>query len=412
MKQGLKKYIAHRTRGRGSLILLLLVSLFVTGGHSLAQEGLRMGSERMELLLPMLRGKRVGLMVNQSSVVGADKIHLLDTLLSHKIDVRKVFVPEHGFRGDVDAGKSVRSDVDGKTGLPIVSLYGSLKRPNAKMLADVDVLLFDIQDVGVRFYTYISSMHYLMDAASEYNKEVIVADRPNPNDFVDGPILEADCKSFIGIHPIPIAHGLTVAELALMINGERWLPSGKGACRLQVVPMQGWKHGDSYSLPIAPSPNLRTDKAIELYPSICIFEATIMSVGRGTDLPFTSLSYPHKAFGQRLYKPLPRKGADLNPKHKNKVCYGVDLRQTKLQSKTIDLSLLVRFYALAKEQGLELVNQNQLFGLLMGNKRVLRLLRQGASAESIRNSWQRDLDAYNQMRKKYLLYPDYNDGIR
>ncbi len=387
------------------LLLLCLVSV-LSIGDLISQNTLRMGSERMEVLLPMLQGKRIGLMVNQSSVVGSSQTHLLDTLLSHNIEVTKIFVPEHGFRGQVDAGKYVRNDIDQRTGLPIVSLYGKRKRPTAEMLNNVDILLFDIQDVGVRFYTYISSMHYLMDAAAEYNKLVIVADRPNPNDFVDGPILENDCKSFIGIHPIPIAHGLTVAELALMINGERWLDEGKKRCRLEVIPMEGWKHGDPYSLPIPPSPNLRTDKAIELYPSICIFEATIMSVGRGTNLAFTSLAYPHKAFGKKLYTPQPQKGADLNPKHRGKLCYGVDLSRSFIDKKEINLDWLVKYHAIAQREGLSLVNQRQLFSLLMGNKRILKMLQEGKSAQEIRASWLPSLEPYKILRRKYLLYPD------
>lgn len=387
-------------------IALLLLSFSVIL-QLRAQNGLRMGSERMELLLPMLRGKRVGLMVNQSSLVGTAHTHLLDTLLSQNIDVKKIFVPEHGFRGQVDAGKYVRNDIDQRTGLPIVSLYGKRKRPTAEMLANVDVLLFDIQDVGVRFYTYISSMHYLMDAAAEYNKSVIVADRPNPNDFVDGPILEKDCKSFIGIHPIPIAHGLTVAELALMINGERWLDEGRKRCRLEVIPMEGWKHGQPYSLPIPPSPNLRTDKAIELYPSICIFEATIMSVGRGTDLAFSSLAYPHKTFGKKLYTPQPQKGADLNPKHKGKLCYGIDLSNHSSPDKKINLDWLVKYHKIAKQAGLNLVNQRQLFSLIMGSKRILPMLQNGKTSEEIRASWLPALEPYKELRRKYLLYPDY-----
>lgn len=386
---------------------ILLVACFFLVCFVGQASQLRMGSERMDLLLPLLKGKRVALMVNQSSLVGKQQTHLLDTLIAEGVQVSKVFVPEHGFRGKVDAGKSVRSDRDAKTGLPIVSLYGKTKRPTAQMLQDVDVILFDIQDVGVRFYTYISSMHYIMDAAAEYNKEVVVADRPNPNDFVDGPILEADCKSFVGVHPIPIAHGLTVGELAQMINGEKWLSKGKGRCKLSVVPMQGWKHGDSYSLPIAPSPNLQSDRAIELYPSICIFEATIMSVGRGTKLPFLSVAYPHSAFGKKLYTPKPVVGADTNPRHKGKICYGMDLREKDFPKRQISLDLLVHYYAVTQRHGLELVNQNQMFSLLMGNKRILKMLRAGASAEEIRASWLPALEGYKVMRQKYLLYPDY-----
>lgn len=386
-------------------IILYSLFLLLSLGSALAQE-LRMGSDNIPQLQRLLEGKRVALMVNQSSVVGAKQTHLLDTLLSLGVQVKKVFVPEHGFRGNIDAGKRVNHGRDDKTGLPIVSLYGKQKRPSEAMLRDVDVVLFDLQDVGVRFYTYISSMHYIMDAAAEYGKQVIVCDRPNPNDFIDGPLLEADCKSFIGIHPIPIAHGLTVGELAKMINGERWL-SAQRVCQLEVVPMQGWQHGDAYSLPIPPSPNLQSDRAIELYPSICIFEATIMSVGRGTKLPFLSLSYPHASFGKKLYTPQPTRGADMKPRHQGRVCYGIDLRKHEIDTKQINLSELVRYYALAKKQGLELVDQRQMFSLLIGNKRILTMLRAGKSAEEIRASWLPSLEGYKTMRKKYLLYPDY-----
>lgn len=390
-----------------TIIVMGLVFIFSLMRLEATTDSLKMGSERLDILLPLLKSKRVGLMINQSSIVGDQKTHLLDTLLSRGVEVRKIFVPEHGFRGNVDAGKRVRSDVDVKTGLPIVSLYGKYKRPTREMLDDIDVLLFDIQDVGLRFYTYISSMHYLMDAAAEYGKEVIVADRPNPNDFVDGPILEPDCRSFVGIHPIPIAHGLTVGELAQMINGERWLTSGDKHCRLIVIPMQGWKHRDPYSLPVPPSPNLPNDRSIELYPSLCIFEATIMSVGRGTDLPFTSVAYPHRSFGKYVYTPQPRKGADLNPRHKGRKCYGLDLRDYSLRRGQIDLRLLVEYYAIARSQGLELVNQTQMFSLLMGTKRILPMLRKGMTAEEIRATWLPQLEEYKVLRRKYLLYQDY-----
>lgn len=409
------QHIGTNARAKTSFVGRNLLKTLVITGLVLAftlpalwaSEPLKMGSERMDILLPLLRNRRVGLMVNQSSRVGSSGTHLLDTLLSQGVRVQKIFVPEHGFRGRIDAGKRVRNDIDEQTGLPIISLYARNKRPTKQMLSDIDVLLFDIQDVGVRFYTYISSMHYLMDAAAEYDKEVIIADRPNPNDFVDGPILEAECRSFVGLHPIPIAHGLTVGELAKMINGEGWLMDGSRQCRLHVIPMLGWKHGDKYSLPVPPSPNLPTDKSIELYPSICIFEASIMSLGRGTDLPFVSVAYPHRAFGKRLYKPEPRLGADTNPRHRGKICYGIDLREHQLRQKQIDLSLLVEYYALAKAQGLELIDQTQMFYLLMGSKRILPMLRQGMSAEEIRLSWLPALEAYKAMRSKYLLYPDY-----
>ena len=279
----------------------------------------------MELLLPTLQGKRVALMVNQSSLVGSTGTHLVDTLLSQGINIVRLFVPEHGLRGKVDAGKNVRSGVDEKTGLPVVSLYGQRKRPTPEMLADIDLLVFDLQDVGTRFYTYISSMHYLMEACAEEGKTFVVCDRPNPNDFIDGPILEPDCRSFIGVDPLPVAHGMTVGELALMIDGERWLRGGN-TCHVKVIPMAGWSHGDPYELPVRPSPNLPNSRSIELYPSLCFFEATIMSVGRGTSKPFQAIGYPDKRFGSIVYTPQIKLGEDSNPRHKGKLCYGTALR--------------------------------------------------------------------------------------
>lgn len=360
----------------------------------------------MELLLPKLKGKRVALMVNQSSLVGPRQTHLLDTLLTSGVHVARVFVPEHGFRGTVDAGKYVRNGRDARTGTPIVSLYGRIKRPTPEMLRGVDVLLFDLQDVGTRFYTYISSMHYLMEAAAEQGKTIIVADRPNPNDYIDGPVLESDCRSFVGMHPIPIVHGLTVGELALMINGEGWL-RGRRRCRLEVIPMQGWSHGDSYTLPVRPSPNLADARAVELYPSLCLFEATIMSLGRGTDAPFRMLGYPHEQFGTHTFVPEVRVGADSNPRYRGQVCYGVDLTTASLPARQLSLRWLLHYQRVAEAQGLELIDRARMFELLAGNKRLASQIRQGLSEQEIRASWEADLARYRTLRSKYLLYPDY-----
>lgn len=382
------------------LRLLLLVLTYYTFG---LQAQVRVGAERMEVLLPLLEGQRVALMGNQSSIVGKERTHLLDTLLSLGISVRKVFVPEHGFRGTIDAGKYVRNGRDTKSGIPIISLYGKQKRPTETMLSDVDLILFDLQDVGARFYTYISSLHYLMEAAQEQEKTIIVCDRPNPNDYIDGPILEDDCRSFIGMHPIPVMHGLTVGELAMMINGERWLRSKK-PCRLEVVTIEGWQHGQPYSLPVRPSPNLPDDKSIELYPSLCFFEATIMSVGRGTDKPFRQIGYPHKSFGKHRFTPQIALGADSNPKHKDKLCYGIDLSQTQ-DARKLSLSWLIDYHRIAKRQGLELIDRRRTFELLIGNKKLYYQLQQGLSEKAIRATWRDGLEQYKTMRHKYLLYP-------
>lgn len=364
------------------------------------------GAERMELLLPTLQGKRVALMVNQSSLVGSTGTHLVDTLLSQGVNIVRLFVPEHGLRGKVDAGKNVRSGVDEKTGLPVVSLYGQRKRPTPEMLADIDLLVFDLQDVGTRFYTYISSMHYLMEACAEEGKTFVVCDRPNPNDFIDGPILEPDCRSFIGVDPLPVAHGMTVGELALMIDGERWLRGGN-TCHVKVIPMDGWSHGDPYELPVRPSPNLPNSRSIELYPSLCFFEATIMSVGRGTSKPFQAIGYPDKRFGSIVYTPQIKVGEDSNPRHKGKLCYGTDYTSVSLPKRQIALGPLLDYYRKADSLGLQLINQRQLFDLLAGTKKLRQQLSSGLSEEEIRASWQAGLKAFQAKRARYLLYTDY-----
>lgn len=364
------------------------------------------GAERMELLLPTLQGKRVALMVNQSSLVGSTGTHLVDTLLSQGINIVRLFVPEHGLRGKVDAGKNVRSGVDEKTGLPVVSLYGQRKRPTPEMLADIDLLVFDLQDVGTRFYTYISSMHYLMEACAEEGKTFVVCDRPNPNDFIDGPMLEPDCRSFIGVDPLPVAHGMTVGELALMIDGERWLRGGN-TCHVKVIPMDGWSHGDPYELPVRPSPNLPNSRSIELYPSLCFFEATIMSVGRGTSKPFQAIGYPDKRFGNIVYTPQIKLGEDSNPRHKGKLCYGTDYTSVSLPKRQIALGPLLDYYRKADSLGLQLINQRQLFDLLAGTKKLRQQLSSGLSEEEIRASWQAGLKAFQAKRARYLLYTDY-----
>lgn len=388
---------------------LLLVGVLSWAASAHAQKlptPVTVGAERMELLLPTLQGKRVALMVNQSSLVGSTGTHLVDTLLSQGVNIVRLFVPEHGLRGKVDAGKNVRSGVDEKTGLPVVSLYGQRKRPTPEMLADIDLLVFDLQDVGTRFYTYISSMHYLMEACAEEGKTFVVCDRPNPNDFIDGPILEPDCRSFIGVDPLPVAHGMTVGELALMIDGERWLRGGN-TCHVKVIPMAGWSHGDPYELPVRPSPNLPNSRSIELYPSLCFFEATIMSVGRGTSKPFQAIGHPDKRFGSIVYTPQIKLGEDSNPRHKGKLCYGTDYTSVSLPKRQIALGPLLDYYRKADSLGLQLINQRQLFDLLAGTKKLRQQLISDLSEDEIRASWQAGLKAFQAKRARYLLYTDY-----
>lgn len=390
------------------LFTLLLLGILLWGTPALAEtrSTVIVGAERMELLLPTLKGKRVALMVNQSSLVGSTGTHLVDTLLSQGINIVRLFVPEHGLRGKVDAGKSVRSGIDDKTGLPIVSLYGQRKRPTPEMLSDIDLLVFDLQDVGTRFYTYISSMHYLMEACAEEGKTFVVCDRPNPNDFIDGPILEGDCRSFVGVDPLPVLHGMTVGELALMIDGEGWLRGGR-TCHVKVIPMAGWSHGDPYTLPVRPSPNLPNSRAIELYPSLCFFEATIMSVGRGTAKPFQAIGYPDERFGDVVYTPAVKIGEDSNPRHKSKRCYGTDYTSAILPQRQLTLAPLIDYYRKADSLGLQLINQRQLFDLLAGTKKLREQLGAGLSEAEIRASWQAGLKAFQAKRARYLLYTDY-----
>lgn len=383
---------------------LLYVLSFPKSGFSQACPGdIVPGAQRTELWLPLLEGKRVGVIGNQTSLVKGDTL-LPEYLLAKDVQVVRLFSPEHGFRGEADAGEEVGSGRDPVSGLPVISLYGAKKKPSHEDLRGIEVLIFDLQDVGTRFYTYVSTMHYAMEAAAENGIPIVVLDRPNPNDFVDGPLLEADCKSFIGMHPIPILHGLTVGELALMINGEGWLSGGR-RCHLSVIPVKGWTHGQPYSLPIPPSPNLRSDGAVRLYPSLCLFEATVMSVGRGTENPFTCVGYPDRRFGDFSFVPQPGVG-DKNPKHRGKRCFGERFDSDKLV-KGFELSIFLQYFRLAERLGYSLVDRKRTFELLIGNKRLLGQIERGDSEEVITKRWEKDLKKYRELRKKYLIYPDY-----
>lgn len=388
-------------RNRTSLILLFLFAILFPGG---IDGKVTTGAERSEQYLPLIQGKRVGMVVNHTSTVGERQTHLLDTLLQQGIDVVRVFAPEHGFRGNADAGETVRNGKDLRTGIPIVSLYGSNKKPTAAQLTDIDVILFDIQDVGARFYTYISTMYYVMEACAEYNKEMIVLDRPNPCDYVEGPILKPAYRSFVGMLPIPVLHGCTVGELALMINGEGWIADGRSSrpCPLRVIPMTGWRHGEPYSLSIKPSPNLPNDQSIRLYASLCPFEATRISVGRGTTFPFQVLGAPNKKYGDFTFTPHPLPGFDKNPMHKNMTCYGTDLRNVN-DVNGFTLRYFMHYFRLSGE-GAAFFSRARWFDLLMGTDSVRKAILRGDSEDSIRNSWQKELQDYRKIREKYLLY--------
>lgn len=363
-----------------------------------------LAAERFDQYLDILKDKRVALVVNQTSTIG--EIHLVDTLRSLKVNIRKVFAPEHGFRGDHSAGAIVSNGIDTKSGLPVVSLYGKDKKPSVDMLRDIDVILFDIQDVGVRFYTYISTMHYVMEAAAEQGKSVVILDRPNPNGFyVDGPILEPTYKSFIGMHPIPIVHGLTVGELAGMINGEGWLKNG-AVCDIKVIQCENYSHDSMYQLPIQPSPNLPNMRSVYLYPYLGMFEGTNVSIGRGTSTPFQIIGRPgFKSDFAFMPKSIP--GVSDNPKYKDEVCTGVKVKDVEngdlFENPRMKLDWLILFFSTNEEANGPYFKS--FFYKLAGNKLLREQIEQGMSEGEIRTSWQPELRKYKEMRKKYLLYP-------
>lgn len=397
-----------------AFIWLAIVGLFLTLPCSMGAAGppnapLKLGAERLDVITRLLEGKRVGLVVNQTSILEKEQVHLLDALLAEGVDVKKVFAPEHGFRGTADAGQQIADSRDQKTGVPIISIYGKNKKPTTAQLQDLDVVVFDIQDVGARFYTYISTMHYVMEACADNGKEFVVLDRPNPNDFVDGPVREPDMESFVGVDPLPLLHGLTVGELAWMINKEGWLKSQPDTCRLKIVKMQNWKHGDPYWLPVKPSPNLPNDQAIRLYPSLCFFEATNISVGRGTYFPFQVIGFPDKKYGDFTFTPVSLAGFDTHPLQKDKACYGVDLREYPFEG-GLTLRFFLDFYQKADKDQAFFFARPRWFDLLAGTKKLRFQIVRGLTEQEIRESWQPALDAYKEMRKKYLLYPDYPAG--
>lgn len=381
-------------------VLLLLIFTLIPKLNIFSQN-LQLGADRIAELLPLVEDKKVALVVNQTSVLSSGT-HLLDTLLSSKAKVLKIFAPEHGFRGKADAGEKIINGKDTKTGLPVISLYGKNYKPTALQMKDVDVVIFDIQDVGTRFYTYISTMHYVIEACAENGKKCIILDRPNPNDYIDGPVLDTKYRSFVGMHPIPVVHGLTIGELAQMINGEGWL-KGNNKCDLTIISMTGWQHGQEYNLPVRPSPNLPDMQSVKLYPSLCFFEATNVSVGRGTEFPFQVVGAPHSKYGEFIFIPRSVEGAK-NPLNMNRKCYGEDLRNYN-PKKIVELRFLIDFYK-KSGQGSAFFTNARFMDLLSGTDKLRMQILNGDSEEKIRDSWEKDLIVYKTMRKKYLLYPD------
>lgn len=375
--------------------------IYIGESNPTAVPQLIIGNQRMNLYLDSLRGKRVAIVANQSSVI--NRTHLVDSLLALGITIQKVFAPEHGFRGTADAGEKIWSHKDPVTGLPIVSLYGNNKKPRADQLWDVDIVLFDIQDVGVRFYTYISTLHYVMEACAENKKPLIVLDRPNPNaHYIDGPVREPEHTSFIGMHPVPIVYGMTIGEYALMINGEFWLHNDV-ICQLYVVPCKNYNHKMKFEIPIAPSPNLRTDLAITLYPSLCFFEATTVSVGRGTERPFEMYGHPNFRQTNYAFIPMPTTGAK-EPLWQNKICNGYDLRTIqRKRAYEINLNWLIN----ARDQlgdSVTFIDQRNFFDRLAGTSELRKQLAAGMSAKEIKATWKPGIDQFTKIRQKYLIY--------
>ena len=370
------------------------------------------GADQTENYISYLKGKRIGILANPTTIIG-DK-HLVDSLVSRGINIVKIFGPEHGFRGNASNGARVADEKDAATGIPIISLYGNKRKPSAEDLADVDLMIFDIQDVGCRFYTYINVLRDVMESCADNNKELLILDRPNPNGYlVDGPVLDMKLKSGIGQFPIPIAHGMTIGEFAQMINGEKWIPGNK-TCRLRIIPVKNYSHDMEYTLPVKPSPNLNTQQSIMLYPSTCLFEGTILNHGRGTYFPFTVLGSPAlKGIYSFSFTPVSIPGMSETPLHMNEVCYGIDLRNYDIgelrRSKRINLDWMISLYKAYpdKDKFFDRSQSRQIGSIdgLSGDAAFKKQIIAGKTAQEIRDSWEPGLSAYKKMREKYLLYP-------
>jgi uncharacterized protein YbbC (DUF1343 family) len=380
------------------ILIIFFIAPFLLSAQT---ESIKTGAEQTEFYYPLLEKKNIALVVNQTSVVG--QTHLVDTLLKSGFTISVIFAPEHGFRGDVDAGATIHNSKDDKTGISVLSIYGKNKKPTGEQLKGVDLVVFDIQDVGVRFYTYISTMHYVMEACAENGVEMLILDRPNPHGAeVDGPVLDLKYQSFVGMHPIPVLHGLTVGELALMINGEKWLNNGI-QCSLTVVTCKGWEHSMPWNLDIPPSPNLPNNQAVMLYPSLCFFEGTEISVGRGTEFPFQVVGYPDPKFGVFSFIPQSSFGA-AEPLQKGKKCYGLDLRYVPPHSFTL---MYLLYFSKKFNQSEQMITRTSFFNLLAGNDILAKQIVQGLPEEEIRASWKLEINNYKKLRNKYLLYNDF-----
>jgi uncharacterized protein YbbC (DUF1343 family) len=384
--------------------IFVLLNLWVVTACASTQadtpKTLKTGAEQTSLYVSDLKGKTIALVVNHTSMIG--KTHLADSLLSLGIKIKTIFAPEHGFRGTADAGEHVANGIDKKTGLPIVSLYGANRKPSVAQLEGIDVIIFDIQDVGARFYTYTSTMHYVMEACAEQSKKLLILDRPNPNGhYVDGQVLNKKFASFVGLNPVPVVHGCTVGELAQMINGESWL-NGNKKCNIQIIKCLGYKHSTAYNPPIATSPNLPNLQSMLLYPSICFFEGTDVSVGRGTDKQFQVIGSPNSKNGSFTFTPEDKPGAK-NPPQKGKLCYGEDLSQIDARKQEFTLKYLIDFYQKSDNKA-KFFSSPSFFDKLAGSDSLRKQIVAGMTETQIRASWKADLDKYKTIRKKYLLY--------
>ncbi|MEP7323223.1 MAG: DUF1343 domain-containing protein [Saprospiraceae bacterium] len=365
------------------------------------------GASDLQAYLHLIKGKRVGMVVNQTSILG--KHHLVDSLLKLKINITKILVPEHGINGESDAGEKIKTSMDESTGILMISIYGDHQKPTGDDLKDLDVIVFDIQDIGVRFYTYISTLTLVMEACAEHHVPMIVLDRPNPNGYyVDGPVLKSGFESFVGMHPVPVVYGLSIGEYALMINGEGWL-ANKIKCDLTVIPCKNYDHTMSFELPVKPSPNIPNLRATLLYPSICFFEGTDWSEGRGTSTPFIVFGHPKYSMGDYLFTPVSMPGAK-SPKYLNQVCHGYNLSDIPMEEikswKRINLKWLLEAYGNMKGRDSFFLT-NHYFNKLAGNDELTAQIKAGKSEEEIRATWKLDIAAYKLIRKKYLLYKDF-----
>ena len=397
--RNVNRYSFQTSKKMNTKFLVCCAFYWMACSGQVEEKAIETGADQISEVVKRLGNKRVAMMVNQTSIIG--KAHLVDSLKTLGITIQKIFAVEHGFRGTADAGELVKNSIDTKTGISIVSLYGNSKKPSSESLAEVDLVVFDIQDVGARFYTYISSLHYLMEACAENNKPLLILDRPNPNgSYVDGPILQKEFKSFVGMHPIPVVHGMTIGEYAQMINGEGWLEGGK-KCELAIIPVKNWKHDDFYSLPVRPSPNLPNDQAIALYPSTCFFEGTTLSVGRGTQHPFEWIGHPDLKGYSFQFKPVSIVGMSKQPPLENQICFGLDLSNVMVK-KQINLTYILELYKAFPDQNKFF---QKYFNTLAGNEELKKQIMAGASEESIRANWQPGLETFKKLRAKYLLYP-------